>query len=498
MPDVDQEEDDDFLDELPDLGDLSDDEETLGADELGLERIIGDGDEKVGLDDSVGLEDEAPLFALELPPEDAGAETEPSDLDAIPVEGLGGDDEYGWTEDSASAADEPWDPGELDMPSLTPLGHEDGGEEGVDDDFELGGEDGDSVPHLPPLAADLDDDDEPIDDPAFVALAPREMKPMLPAAYDADVCEVARLTPAIPVRSVLVTARTTWAVGDAIFALDGDAVERVRASGLEERRALSLAVGDDGHRLVVGTDRGIARSVDRGDSFQITAAMASDPFRVARERDTDRIWAFTTSAGSNGGRLHRSDDLGGVWSGPLLLSPVAALVTPSDGGVVALCAPKDAAPQLARSVDGGQRWAAVGVPRLAVVDDEERPARLSLAADGDLVALASDADPQGPHLSTDGGRSWLRIPALPPAHALAVAKERGGVSVYAAHRTEEGRALVVRHRPDGADGGAVLELPEPDARVEAIVPGAPSEGRALIFIATTIGLFRAQLTLGAS
>lgn len=471
MPDIDDEE---LIDDLPPL-DLNADEETLDADDLGVESMVTQGDETVGLDDSTGLEDAAPLFALDLPPEDAAGDDAETDLDAIPVEGIDAGDEYGWADDGHGGED-PIDPDDLDMPSLTPLGRDDGGEEGVEERFELG--------ELPPLQADLDDDEEPIDDPMFDVLDVPEPAPMLPGPYESRVCVAARLTPAVPVRSVLVTERAVWAVGDAIFAVTGDEAERVAAEGLEERRSLALAAGDDGHRLVVGTDRGIARSVDRGRGFQLGGAMASGAFRVVREPDTDRIWAW-----SGEGALHRSDDLGGVWSGPQMLGPVAAMRAPRGEGVYALCGPVEERWQLARSTDGGQRWAAFEAPELP-------EGTVSLSVHGALVAVASGADPRGPHLSADGGRRWLRVPGLPTTDALAVCRERGGVSIYAAHRGDGGRAVVVRHRPDGDDAGAVLELTDPSATIAQVVAVLDSETRTRLFVATSVGLYRVTLTLG--
>ncbi len=488
--------DDDLLDDLPPV-DLSQDEERgLDDTELGIDLDAG-ADERVGLDDSVGLEDDSVLFALELPPDVAAPEGE-GDLDVIPIEGLGGDDEYGWTEGSAAASDAPWDPAELDMPNLTPLGTEDGGEEGVDEVFDLGGDDGDSVAHLPRLDASMDDevddevDDEPLDALGFDVRLPEAVGPTLPASYGPDVSVAARLTPAIGMRSARVGEPVTWAIGDAIFRVVGDEVERVVAGGLEERRALSVAVGDDGHRVVMGTDRGVARSVDQGRSFAVVSAMQADAFELARERDTDRVWAYSST-----GALHRSDDLGVAWSGPLLLRPVVALATPPSGGVVTLCAGQSARPQLARSTDGGQRWSAVDTPPLPL-GAEDAPATLSLAVDGDVVAVASDADSAGPHLSTDGGKRWLRVPGLPPAQALAVRRERGGVSVYAAHRPDGGRAVVVRHRPDGGDGGAVLELIEPDAVIHRIDLWAVDDATTRLFVSTSVGLYRVDIALGAA
>ena len=160
-----EDEDDDFPIDLPPLGKLTDVDDTLDSEELGIEELpeSSEADESVGLDDSEGVEGDEALFALDLPPPEA-ERVEP-EVDAIPIEGLDGDDEYGWTETGAS--EEAWDPSDVDLPSLRPLGREDGGEEGVED-LGLGvgvsadGDD-DDASHLPPLEAldaELEDDFE--------------------------------------------------------------------------------------------------------------------------------------------------------------------------------------------------------------------------------------------------------------------------------------------------------------------------------------------------
>ncbi|MGE0787928.1 MAG: WD40/YVTN/BNR-like repeat-containing protein [Sandaracinaceae bacterium] len=456
------------------------DDEELGLEDDLIDEI-DDGDERVGLDDAVGVEDGAPLFDLELPPEEP-AEEGTDDGDPLAAEGLDlAEDEYGWTDDGRGDSGE-WDASELDLEEMAPLGHDDGGAEGVEEALDLTGLGG------PLPALDQEEVDEAEEDPYGLELPTLSTSALeLPAAYDGAVCRAMRLTPEIGIRCALVTSREVWAVGDAIFSIVDGRAERVAGAGLEERSALSMAVGDDGHRLVVGTDRGVARSVDRGKQFQLLSALASDTVRLLREEGNDRIWAY-----AGAGALHKSEDLGSLWSGPLLLRPVVALAGQAGGGVLALCAGRSAPPQLARSSDGGQRWAAANVPELALPEDPES-ARWSLAAAGDVVVLACSTDRRGPLLSNDRGVSFERAVGLPAAEALAVRRERGGVSIYAAHRSSDGRALLVRHRPDGGDGGTLLELPTPAASIEHIALAPDRGGAHVVFVATSVGLYRVEL-----
>ena len=201
-------EDEDLIDELPPLGDLRVEDDGLLPDELGV-GFGGEGGEDVGLDDSVGVLDEASLYVLELPPSEA---EDDAGVDAIPVAELDdGEDEYGWTEDAGSAADERWDPADLGMPSMTPLGRDDGGEEGVEEVFDLGGGGDDAVPNLPPLEGDDEAEDE---EGMELALTLRdEGDADLPPALD-DV--FVQLEHEGPVYDVVLGDRI-WVLGDALY-----------------------------------------------------------------------------------------------------------------------------------------------------------------------------------------------------------------------------------------------------------------------------------------
>ena len=112
-------------------------------------------------------------------------------------------------------------------------------------------------------------------------------------------------------------------------------------------------------------------------------------------------------------------------------------VTPPTGGVMVLCAGKDVPAQLAWTEDGGGRWSAVDGPGLP--SDGE----MSLAYGDGYVAVACDADVAGPFLSSDAGKTWARVPGLPPTGPIALVKEEGGLSLYAAHFFGPGTAARV-------------------------------------------------------
>ncbi len=448
------------------------------------------------LDDSEGPEDGASLFALELPPEDASPDEE--GVDPIPVEGLDEDAEYGWTDDSRSD-DEPWD-AELDLPGLTPLARDDGGEEGVDETADLGLV-GDEVPHLPPLRG-LDDSEEEVDnlalgDDAWIMelSEPESVDAVLPPRHPA--CEVAHLGPKGAVNAFEPGPPPLAAGPGGLFRVDTP-LEPLAAAGLDDAEVVSLVA--EGRRVLVGTRlHGGLRSEDGGASFTPANGWAGEGREIAQElalvrEPGGRVWALTP-----GGALFRSDDFGASWVGPLLLKTVVALAAVPEGGVLALSGGRDA-PQLARSEDGGQRWTAVDVPALG-------PGVRYLDALRESVVLSADGDSAGPFLSNDRGKRWMRVPGLPPAGPVALAREPGGLTLYAAHfAAAEDRGVVVRYPTTGGEAALVLDVAEeaaargltvdgdPDGahRVLAIDARAGDDGTVL-HVATSCGLFRVRL-----
>ncbi|MCA9606174.1 MAG: exo-alpha-sialidase [Myxococcales bacterium] len=460
MPDVrEEEEDDDVVDDLPPIGRLEDDEEGIeGLDPSAT--IDADGPETLGLDDSTGLDDPE-LFQLELPTDEA---VEDEDFDPIPIgEEIDGGEEYGWTDEAASHAEESWDPNELGMPELADLGRdEDGGAEGVEEVFDHAGHDDDAVPGLPPLLGDLDaDEDEGID--LDLGLPETEDEVVLPPLLEGVRVEIVVEQPVV---DVAVAGGAIWAASpDGLFR-DG---VRLAAEGLAGS-PVSIGVGEGW--VLVGTSDGTFRSTDGGARFALVEALAGGSHFLVEASGI--VWSRGPT-----GRLQRSDDGGVTWSPPLLLTKVAAFATPGRG-VVTLSAPEAARAQIAASEDGGARWAAADAPPF----EREVGVRCDLAACGDRIAIASAADPGGPFLSRDRGRTWLRVPGLPTTSAVALRDEEG-LEIFAAHPLPDG-TTIARHVPDQ------------DLASGALAEGVGSVHRLLVFeggllAATDGGLLRITL-----
>ncbi len=482
MHDVKDEEEDEWVDELPPLGELSKDDEGFADDVWSPEELDGlpsaGGGEDVGLDDSTGLDDDTPLFNLDLPPAEVVDEDA---VDVIPlVDDLDEGEEYGWTQDAGSAEDERWDPLDHDLPDLTPLGRDaTGGEEGVDHDFELGGgDDDDAVPNLPPLQGLLDDDDEEELELDVDPRTEREFARILQRA----VHELPPLIDGVHHEVVIEGQVRDAAFGEVIWVAGPAGVRRgpepVTAQGLVGA-PVSIAVALDDSWLLVGTDRGVHRSVDAGRTFRPVEGLGTGGVSFAQESE-GAVWALGPT-----GRVQRSDDGGATWSPPLLLTRVVAISSPGQG-IVTLSAPAAARPQLAASTDGGRRWTACDAPTLSQPDED---GAYSLAATGDDAAVASSADAGGPFLSEDRGRSWTLLPGLPPARALAVRREPA-LTLYAAHESESGTA-VARYLPVRDSASGVIY--EGTSRVWAIF----LQPDGAILLATDAGLIRVHIE-GAS
>lgn len=457
--------DEDLLPELPRAGDG--DDEPASDEELGLVPELESADEGVGLDDAAGLEDDASSYALDLPPEDAVDDEQ--GVDAIPIEGLDEGDEYGWSDDGRGEEDHPFE-GDLDLPGLSPLARDDGGEEGVDDLVPLG--DGDDVPHLGPLEDDADEGDESTfgDDVTLMRFdeGPAGFPVLEPAG-----CEVLELgggdIAACADRLVGGSAGLFWAE---------DRLSPV-AGWPAGRRVSSVAVHPAERGLrVIGTPEGALRVDAEGAFVEANGWAGGGPLFVTGEQtalgERTRVWGRTPS-----GALFRSDDDGASWAGPLLFEPVVALAAPPSGGLVVLCAGRDAPPRLARTEDGGQSWTASEGPPLEGVGH--------LAALRDWVVVASAA---GPFLSRDRGRRWARVPGLPATGPVGLAMEPGGLALYAVH-LHEGRSLVVRHRPGGGESAAVLDVGP--ATVHAIEVRVEHGTRTRVQVASSAGFFRAHI-----
>ena len=87
-----------------------------------------------------------------------------------------------------------------------------------------------------------------------------------------------------------------------------------------------------------------------------------------------------------------------------------------------------------------------------------------------------------------GERSSNRPAILYPPRPTTSARPR-------ARRALDGRAVVVRHRSDGADAGAILELTDPDATVASLYVSREGDDRSVVFASTSVGLYRVTLEL---
>jgi len=442
MHDINEDEEEWVL-ELPPLGDLTADEAPNAADGLSDEDLGADliasvsAGEQVGLDDSVGFDDEAPLFSLDLPPAEV---VDDANVDAIPlIDQVDFGSEYGWTDDDEAGGEMPWDAEAVDLPVLSPLGTDaTRGEAGVEEDFDdLGDGDDDAVPNLPPLrgALDEDEEDEELDlgfltEPILGRPAETVEEPARPPLSSRHALLIAG-----PIRDV-VTHDELWSVGPkGLFR----GAELVVTTGLEGT-AISLAGDMHGAGLLVGTERGGFRSAD-AQTFEAMPSLGTSAVRFVAD-PKGGVWALGAS-----GRLQRSVDGGVTWSPPLLLTRIVAMATPG-AGIVTLSAPKSARPQLAASTDG-RRWTASEVPALERPDDDGGYVMAALA---ESVVLASSADAGKAHLSIDRGRTWRSLEGLPPIRAL-VLRHEPELVMYFAHESESGTAIVrfLPSRPTESD-----------------------------------------------
>ena len=404
------------------------DEDELPSPELDLGAVLDDVEERhEGLDDASGMDEEEAL-ELDLAGED---EDEPeSDLELDFGAELEAPAEESWTGAEPALPDV-----ELDLAPMPPLAGDDGGDEGVEDDELL-------PPALRRLAEDEEEDDEGWGEDDSLALGGEEDWASLPAS--------ARRVRRIGEGRVGALAGD-WAAGDALW----DLATWTQQSSLPAF-ATSLAV--DGPRIVIGTRHGCLRSSDAGrtllaaDQWAREGRQADQPFDVVSD-GAGRLWGFSQSGG-----LFRSDDGAATWSGPLLPAAVVALASPGRGRVLAVTL-QGSATQLARS-DDGIRWAARPGPACT--------APVHVACLGEVVVLAGHSTP--PWLSRDGGLRGAVLPGVPPSGPVALAREQGGLVLYATHAHGEG-TRVVRHRPFDGEALVVLEAGGPVTALRALGEG---------------------------
>jgi hypothetical protein len=447
----DDDEDDDLLPELPSMGERGD-EEPAGPDDLGTGEVLPEEDERVGLDDSAGVDGDDALFALDLPPKEKVVDED--DMDVIPIDGLDGDDEYGWTDANEGEA-EGWDD-ELDLGKESTTS-EDAGEEGVDDVFEIGGGGDDDASHLPALRGhDPEDDAEELDGLVAVTAFDDEPRMVSAAMLPRLACEVSKIAdgPVCCVDGVYIG-------GQGVRTIDG-------AESIARDHSVTSLAAFDG--VIVIVSGGGLRAV----GGELTSCDPEGRSLAWVGRDGERLWGA-----ADGGAVFTSEDRGAGWSGPLLLAPAVAMAIANEGGVVVLCAGRDAPAQVARSTDG-KRWTAAAGPSLG-----EGVRRIDTC--GDSIAIACSEDPRGPSLSNDRGKTWSRVPGLPRTGAIALVREAGGLTLYAAHD-----GFVARHRPGGGEPALVLEHAIEQNRVHTLRAERRGDSTILL-VGSDAGLHRVQI-----
>lgn len=449
--------------------------EKLPEEALDFDLPVNGEDEVVGLDTSTGLDDEEPLFELDMPPaSDDGPDGTAQEVEDWSVEFEQLDAEPSWL-DAGAQADET-DDEDVDLRVPPPLGEDDLGEAGLDEpalpshalalppldapdgaEVGLGGDDLEEGLEGDWLAVELPD--EPLDaPPRFGTIERASARPIGPRRA--------------PVRAYDAQAEV-WATSDALY-VDGGR-RRLAGGGLEGHELVSLAVDPERpSRWVVGTrDAGVFRSDDGGERFVASSPEGTRPkgaFHLAVERrpgGSATLWGRTER-----GALYRSSDFGGAFQGPLLLASVRAMVALEPRGLLVVCAGRDAPVRLAHTLDGGARWSSTAGP--PVPPSARSKLWLSATRGGTNLAIAAEGDEGGVWLSRDRGRSWTRSStwgAAPLHGPIALLEEPGGLSLYGVLRSD-GRVSIVRKGASDAAGGSVLEvLPAPQHHVEAAEPG---------------------------
>jgi len=180
---------------------------------------------------------------------------------------------------------------------------------------------------------------------------------------------------------------------------------------LDQRHADTLYVYGQG---------GVAKTANGGASWTRvgTGLPTVDDVDVLRvdSRFSARLWAGTYHHGS-----YRSDDGGRTWraiqglpdSDRLAVRDIA--IAPAGGGAVYLST--DSA--LYRSVDDGQRWTTLAVPVPRTV---KKPLYVGLAiSPAQPTRIYAQTQYAGTYTSTDAGRTWRLLTALPDAASVPLA-----------------------------------------------------------------------------
>lgn len=286
-------------------------------------------------------------------------------------------------------------------------------------------------------------------------------------------------------------------VGDAADERPTVPSQEVTSFALDPRNAARLIVGTQLGGAFVSSDSGrsfrAANSWSRSDGAAATAA-----FYVAADvqHGSTRVWGRTER-----GAVYRSDDFGATWVGPVLLQPVMALCVNPTGGVAIVSVPKRGTAQL--GLFRNDAWLMRNIPGPAVTREGRF---VDVAAHGEVIAIAYDADPAGVYLSRDGGETFHAQPSLPSASHVALVAEDNEVTLYAAlFFAGLDNTVVVRRATDGSEhvvfdaqaattrtsSGADDDV-DPGRRIQGLT-AARRDGNTVLLIRTEGGVFRVIL-----
>jgi hypothetical protein len=215
---------------------------------------------------------------------------------------------------------------------------------------------------------------------------------------------------------------------------------------LDPGRTAPVRIALDGTRIasiaLLGDDRQVALCVTAFGRLLRRARQSSDAERLTDWRRTAELTGGAESlelcqleAEPNAvvgrltsGHLIRSDDLGSTF---YALDEALTVFALSPGGAPLTGLARDGT-ELVVSSDGGRSWSRLALPTVAgEIAGGEAP---FLASDGSLLAIADGA--RGVAVSTDGGRTFRRVPGCAGSTAVAVGTFRGRPTAWVALYSE--------------------------------------------------------------
>lgn len=167
-------------------------------------------------------------------------------------------------------------------------------------------------------------------------------------------------------------------------------------------RCFSIPPNANSASMFAGTQIGLFRSTDQGDSWLRASAGIPNPSVTALRQQPPFLWA------GMGGRIFRTTDEGETWSEALALGWTVSsfVIGPDSGGSQALFAGTKSMwvgqGGVLRSTDSGDTWMPAGLDSISVYDVAVAPEEPGSST----LCLYAATNP-GLYLSSDGGRSWI-------------------------------------------------------------------------------------------